>query len=199
MQPTVHDTPVIRHLARWLALAFFKLAGWKTEGKRPDIPKYVIIAAPHTSNWDFVYTLSLAFILRITPRIMMKGEWFRGPLGPFLRWLGAFPVDRSVSHNVVAQSVKAFQTHDRMVMVVPPSGTRKQVTYWKTGFYYIAANAGVPIVLGYLDYRRKAGGVGPMFRTTGDIHADMAVIRDFYADVTGKNPKKASTPLVVTE
>jgi 1-acyl-sn-glycerol-3-phosphate acyltransferase len=199
MQTTVHDTPVLRNLMRWLAMIFFRLAGWKEEGQRPDIPKYVIIAAPHTSNWDFVYTMCLAFILRIKPLVMMKGEWFRWPLGFLFRWLGALPVDRAKSQNIVAQSIEAFRAHPHMVMVVPPSGTRKQVTYWKTGFYHIAQGAGVPIVLGYLDYRRKAGGIGPLLHTTGNIHADMAVIRAFYADITGKNPKKASRPLVLAE
>jgi 1-acyl-sn-glycerol-3-phosphate acyltransferase len=199
MQTTVHDTPIIRNLMRWLALIFFRLAGWKEEGQRPDMPKYVIIAAPHTSNWDFVYTMCLAFILKIKPLVMMKGEWFRWPLGFFFRWLGALPVDRAKSQNIVAQSIEAFSAHPHMVMVVPPSGTRKQVTYWKTGFYHIAQGAGVPIVMGYLDYRRKAGGIGPILHPTGNIHADMAVIRAFYTDVAGKNPKKASRPLVVAE
>jgi 1-acyl-sn-glycerol-3-phosphate acyltransferase len=199
MGSTVHDTPVIKYLIRWLALIFFKFSGWKAEGRRPDIPKYVIIAAPHTSNWDFVYTLCLAFILKIAPHIMMKSEWFRGPLGPFLRWLGAFPIDRSTSRNVVAQSVNAFHVHTRMVMVVPPTGTRKRVTYWKTGFYYIATGARVPIVLGYLDYGRKAGGIGPILQPTGDIRADMTVVRDFYMDIAGKYPKKESVPLVLAD
>jgi len=184
---------------RWLALLFFRLAGWKAEGRRPDMAKYVIMAAPHTSNWDFVFTMCLAFILRINPCIMMKGEWFRGPFGPFLRWLGAVPIDRSGAHGVVAQSIEAFHAHARMVMVVPPSGTRRQVMHWKTGFYYIALGARVPIVLGYLDYRRRAGGIGPVVHPTGNIHADMREIRNFYRDITGKYPKKASHPVVLIE
>jgi 1-acyl-sn-glycerol-3-phosphate acyltransferase len=191
MQTTVHDTPIIITLMRWLSLIFFKLAGWKAEGRRPDITKYVIIAAPHTSNWDFVYTMCLAFILRIKPLIMMKGTWFRWPMGFFFRWLGALPIDRTRSHNVVAQSIEAFHAHPRMVMLVPPSGTRKQVMYWKTGFYYIAKGAHVPIVLGYLDYRRKAGGIGPVVHPTGNIEVDMKSIRNFYDDISGRYPKKA--------
>ena len=199
MQTTVHDTPIIKNLMRWLALVFFRLAGWKAEGQRPDMAKYVIIAAPHTSNWDFVYTMCLAFILRIKPLITMKGAWFRWPLGPFFRWLGALPVDRTKSQNLVAQSIEAFHTHPRMVMVVPPSGTRKQVMYWKTGFYYIARGARVPIVLGYLDYRRKAGGIGPSLHPTGDIEADMKAIRNFYKDIPGKYPKKEGTSMVISK
>ena len=199
MPITVHDSPIGRTLMRWVALIIFGLAGWKAEGKRPEISKYVIIAAPHTSNWDFVFTMCLAFILRIKPFIMMKGTWFRWPLGPFFRWLGALPIDRSKSNSVVAQSIRAFREHTEWVMVVPPSGTRKEVMYWKTGFYYIAKGADVPIVLGYLDYRRKVGGIGPIVTPTGNMEADMKIIRDFYNDITGKYPKKRDNSLVISK
>jgi 1-acyl-sn-glycerol-3-phosphate acyltransferase len=186
MQNTVHDTFICKTFMRWLALIIFKLSGWNVAGQRPAIRKYVIIAAPHTSNWDFIYTLCLAFILGIKPRIMMKSTWFSGPMGTFLRWLGAIPIDRSGSHNVVAQSIRTFNRRDRMVLVVPPSGTRKKVMYWKSGFYHIARGAGVPVVLGYLDYRLKVGGVGPTVPITGHMSADMKTIQDFYAQIDGK-------------
>lgn len=188
---TVHDTPVIRTMMRWLAICIFKISGWRAEGEKPDLPRYVIIAAPHTSNWDFVYTVCLAFILRIKPYLMMKSDWFRWPMGSFLKWLGAIPIDRSKSNNVVALSISAFEEADELVMVIPPSGTRSKVMYWKTGFYYIANGAGVPIVLGYLDYEKKAGGIGPAVMPTGDLDADMVTIREFYKDIKGKYPLKA--------
>ena len=194
-QRTVYHTPVARIVMRWLALIIFRCAGWKPAGKRPSIPKYVIIAAPHTSNWDFLYTLCLAFILHIRPFIMMKAAWFHGPVGPFLRWLGAIPVDRSRSGSVVALSIQAFMEHSQLVLMVPPSGTRRKVMYWKTGFYHIARGAKVPIVLGYLDYRRKVGGIGPAVYPTGDMAADMDVIRSFYRDIQGKYPDQAHSPL----
>jgi 1-acyl-sn-glycerol-3-phosphate acyltransferase len=175
---------------RPLALVIFKVSGWKAAGQRPRLPKYVIIAAPHTSNWDFVYTICLAFILEIKPRIMMKHAWFRGPMAPFLRWLGAFPIDRTGSHDVVVQSIRAFKQHRRMVLLVPPSGTRKKVMVWKTGFYHIARGAGVPVVLGYLDYRQKVGGIGPTVHITGHMEGDMKTIRGFYANIKGKYPGK---------
>jgi 1-acyl-sn-glycerol-3-phosphate acyltransferase len=193
MPYTVHNTPVVRPLMRGLALFIFKIAGWKSEGRGPDIPRYVIIAAPHTSNWDFVYTVCLAFILRIKPQIMMKAEWFRWPMGALFKWLGAIPIDRSKSNNVVAQSISKFQEADELVMIIPPSGTRSKVMYWKTGFYHIANGAGVPIVLGYLDYGRKAGGIGPTFMPTGDVEVDMTAIRDFYSGIEGRNPLNSST------
>jgi 1-acyl-sn-glycerol-3-phosphate acyltransferase len=161
---TIHETIIVRPLVRWLALMFFKLTGWTTEGHQPDLRRYVIIAAPHTSNWDFVYTLCLAFIYRFNPVIMMKDTWFRWPLGPVFRWLGVMPIDRARTNNVVSQSIARFSRCDRLALVVPPSGTRKRVLYWKTGFYHIANGAGVPIVLGFLDYRRKVGGFGPIVR-----------------------------------
>jgi len=196
---TIHETAIIRTLMRWLARLFFLFTGWKVEGQRPAVERCVVIAAPHTSNWDFIYTLALAFIFRINPRIMMKDAWFRGPLGPLFRWLGALPVDRSRSRNVVAQCIQAFQTADRMVLVVPPSGTRRRVQYWKTGFYHIANGAGVPIALGFLDYRRKAGGFGPLFHPTGDIGRDMDAIQDFYRPISGRYPTQESHILVRPE
>jgi len=189
---TIHETIIVRPLVRWLALMFFKFTGWTTEGHQPDLRRYVIIAAPHTSNWDFVYTLCLAFIYRINPVIMMKDTWFRWPLGPVFRWLGVMPIDRARTNNLVSQSIARFSRCDRLALVVPPSGTRKRVLYWKTGFYHIANGAGVPIVLGFLDYRRKVGGFGPIVRPTGDIDADMAVIRNFYRDISGKYPLQES-------
>ena len=188
MRNTVHDTFICKTLMRWLALMLFKVSGWRAAGQKPDISKYVIIAAPHTSNWDFVYTICLAFILGIKPVIMMKGAWFKWPMGPFMRWLGAFPVDRSRAHNVVAQSIEAFRKHDPMVLVVSPSGTRRKTAYWKSGFYHIAKGAGVPVVLGYLDYRKKIGGIGPTVYVTGRRERDMETIGDFYATIKGKHP-----------
>ena len=196
---TIHDTRIVRSLMRWLALLFFLGTGWKTVGCRPSVDRYVVIAAPHTSNWDFIYTLALAFIFRINPRIMMKDAWFRGPLGPLFRWLGALPIDRTRSRNVVAQSVTAFQRSARMILVVPPSGTRRRVRCWKSGFYHIACGAGVPIALGFLDYGRKQGGFGPLFYPTGDMDQDMTAIRDFYRPISGKYPTQASEGLACPE
>jgi 1-acyl-sn-glycerol-3-phosphate acyltransferase len=195
---TIHESIIFQKLLCRMALLIFKCTGWKHEGRKPDHARYVLIAAPHTSNWDFFYTLCLAFIYRINPVIMMKDTWFRWPLGSLFRWLGALPIDRSRANNVVAQSISRFHRNDRLVLVVPPSGTRERVFYWKTGFYHIANGAGVPIVLGFLDYRCKAGGFGPSVQPTGDIDADMAVIRRFYRDISGKHPLKESQQTIVS-
>lgn len=188
---TVHDVPLGKTLMRGLARIIFRVTGWRPAGKRPSLPKYVIIAAPHTSNWDFLYTLCLAFILEIKPFIMMKGDWFRWPLGPMLGWFGAIPIDRSRSTHVVARSIDAFHKRRRFVLLVPPSGTRSKVMHWKSGFYHIAVGANVPIVLGYLDYRRKVGGIGPIVHPTGNLEEDMKIIKAFYVGITAKYPEQA--------
>jgi 1-acyl-sn-glycerol-3-phosphate acyltransferase len=194
---TVHDMTLMRAIMRRLAQAVFTCAGWRVSGLPPDAAKYVVIAAPHTSNWDFLYTLCLAFIYHLRPRIMMKAAWFFWPLGPMLRWLGAIPIDRTRSRNVVAESVAAFAQAREMVLVVPPAGTRKRVLRWKTGFYHIACNARVPIAMGFLDYRRKVGGFGPTLAPCGDIDSDMRRIRLFYDPIRGKHPLAQSPSAAV--
>ncbi len=186
MQYTMFDTPIVNALLRWLSLTLMWLFRWRMEGELPDEPKFVLIAAPHTSNWDLPIMLSLAFAFRTRLFWMGKHTLFRRPYGPIMRWLGGIPIDRRKSHNVVEQSADQFRKADNLVMVVPPEGTRQKVRYWKTGFYRIAESAKVPIVLGFLDYRRKVGGVGPAILPTGDIEADMEKIRAFYENVTGK-------------
>jgi 1-acyl-sn-glycerol-3-phosphate acyltransferase len=170
----------------WLGLMFLKFMGWRVEGEIPDIKKFVIIAAPHTSNWDFPITLAVAFALKMKIYWMGKAAMFCWPFAAALRWLGGIPIDRSKSHNVVEQSIQAFHKLEKLIMLVPPEGTRKKVSTWKTGFYHIARGANVPIVLGFLDYRRKVGGIGPTFHPTGHIEKDMQTIQTFYAAVTGK-------------
>jgi 1-acyl-sn-glycerol-3-phosphate acyltransferase len=173
-------------LMSWLGLMFLKMMGWRVEGEIPDIKKFVIIAAPHTSNWDFPITLAVAFALRIKIYWMGKAAMFRWPFASLFKWLGGIPIDRSRSHNIVEQSIQAFHKLEKLIMLVPPEGTRKKVSYWKTGFYHIAQGAKVPIVLGFLDYRRRVGGIGPTFHPTGHIEKDMQAIRDFYDSITGK-------------
>lgn len=172
-----------------------KIFGWRSEGRLTDTPKCVMIAAPHTSNWDMPIMLFTAFALDTKMYYMMKDAAFRWPFGGFFRWLGGIPIDRTKSNGVVGQSIEAFEDNEELVLVVPPSGTRSKSTRWKTGFYHIAVGAKVPIVLGFLDYARKAGGVGPTIMPTGDFEADMKKIGVFYAGVTAKYPEKKTLPL----
>jgi 1-acyl-sn-glycerol-3-phosphate acyltransferase len=190
MHYTVFDTPGIRTFLRWFSRAYLRTFGWKAEGKIPDAPKCVMIAAPHTSNWDFPITMFIALALEGRIYWMGKKSLFRKPFGSIMRWLGGIPVDRSRTNNAVTQMVDVFKDHDELIVIIPPEGTRGRVTYWKTGFYHIAHGAGVPIALGYVDYLRRAGGIGPTVWTTGDLEADMERIAAFYDGVTGKYPEK---------
>ena len=134
MNYTIFDTPVIRTLMRWMSLFLLRIFGWRVEGKLPDIPKFVMIAAPHTSNWDLPLTLLIAFALKAKIYWMGKEAIFRRPLKGFFKWLGGIPVDRSRSNNIVEQMIRKFSENDSLIVTIPPSGTRKKVMKWKTGF-----------------------------------------------------------------
>ena len=189
MHRTIFTTPVVNTVLRGASLAYLKLAGWKVEGALPpDTPKCVLIAAPHTSNWDLPYTLMVGFSLRLNLYWMGKQSIFAPPFGPLMRWLGGIAVNREASSNRVAASAQALRDASGTVqLTIPPEGTRSQTRYWKTGFYYIAREAGVPIVMAYMDYANKRAGLGPVFHPTGDIERDMACIKAFYAPFKGRN------------
>jgi 1-acyl-sn-glycerol-3-phosphate acyltransferase len=200
MHHTIFQTPVIKTLMRAVSRLVLGALGWRTEGMTAEqiaaYPKYVLIAAPHTSNWDFPFTLMVCFQLRLEVYWMAKASLFAGPLRPLARWLGGIPIDRSASHNTVQTTVDAFNARPRLAVIVAPEGTRGKVSHWKTGFYHMAHGAGVPIALAYLDFARKTGGIGRMFITSGDIHADMVEIEAFYCGITGKNPHQFATSSV---
>jgi 1-acyl-sn-glycerol-3-phosphate acyltransferase len=172
---------------RWFSLLILKITGWRIEGRIPDIPKFVLIAAPHTSNWDFPLTILTAFALKAKIYWMGKEAIFRQPFTNIFKWLGGVPIDRSKSNNIVEKMIQKFSESKKLILTIPPSGTRKKVLKWKTGFYYISLGAEVPIVLGFLDYKRKVGGIGPLYFPTGDIDADMREIRAYYAGMKGRN------------
>lgn len=178
---------------RWFSMSFLWITGWRTEGQPPIMQKFVLVVAPHTSNWDFPYGLFIALILRVKTYWLGKEALFRMPLKGFFKYLGGIPVDRSKSSNVVDQSIKRFHENERFILTIAPAGTRKKVKNWKTGFYNIATGANVPIVLGFLDYQRKVGGIGPAVYPTGVFGADIKIIRAFYDGIIGKYPDKTTT------
>jgi 1-acyl-sn-glycerol-3-phosphate acyltransferase len=186
---TVFTTPIVNSVLRLFSVVVMKVLGWKVDGVLPpNGSKSVLIAAPHTSNWDFPYTLMTAFVLGLNIRWMGKSSLFSFPFGGIMRWLGGISVDRSQSTNLVANAAQSLRdSADPMQLVVPPEGTRSKARYWKTGFYYIAVTAGVPIVMAYMDYPRKRAGLGPALMPTGDIDQDMIIIKAFYAQHQGKN------------
>ena len=190
MHRTLFDTPVVNTLLRAFSNHYLRWTGWQVQGALPaEASKSVLIAAPHTSNWDLPYTLMLAFVLRLNVYWIGKASLFRWPFGPVMRWLGGIAVDRSRSGNLVAASAAALVSADGPTqLVVPPEGTRGKTRHWKTGFYYIALEARVPIVLAFVDYERKIGGLGPLFTPTGDIERDLAQIKLFYAPIKGRRP-----------
>jgi 1-acyl-sn-glycerol-3-phosphate acyltransferase len=164
-----------------------RLLGWRVGTGLPDLRKFVIIAAPHSSNWDFIIGLSVVFALRLDVHFIGKAELFRGPLGSVMRWLGGMPVDRKQPQGFVDQIVAQFAAREHLVLALAPEGTRKPVEKWKSGFYRIALGASVPIVPGYFDNGRKTVGFGAPFHPTGDAEADLAALRAFYAPMPRRN------------
>ena len=174
--------------AAWL---FLWLAGWKPEGRRPASRRYVLIAAPHTSNWDLAFLLALGRVFDVRIAWMGKHSLFRGPMGWVMRKAGGIPVRRDRRSNLVQQMAEVIERSDHIALTVPAEGTRGYTPHWKSGFYHIARSAGVPIVLGYLDYARRRGGFGPEVIPTGDIGQDMDEIRAFYAGKQARYPALA--------
>jgi len=175
-----------------LAHSLLRALGWKLVGQRPPFKKYVLVGAPHTSNWDFLYFYLAALALEMKVSFLAKDSLFRGPLGAVLRKMGGIPVIRSHSTNMVDQMVAVFEQNDELIMLIPPSGTRKRTEYWKSGFYFIALGAGVPLALAIMDFQRKEVGIVHWFMPSGDIKQDMDVMREVYGPVTPKFPAEKS-------
>ena len=186
MRRTIYTTPIVRQLFWLLSWAGLKLAGWKIVGTPPKEKKFILVAVPHTSNWDFPITLAISFLCGFRLNWMGKSSLFKGPMGPVMRWLGGISVDRSKSNNLVQQVIDGMGQLDQCALAIPPEGTRSRTEKWKTGFYYIATGAGVPIGLAFLDYKHKKGGFGPTFYPTGDIDKDIEEMQAFYTGISGK-------------
>lgn len=177
-------------LVRKALVTFYRMRGWKAHGAPPADGRCVIIAAPHTSNWDFLYFIGLTEDIGIQPHFMAKDSLFRWPMGKFMRDMGGVPVVRSSRQNVVDTMAAEFARRDRFMLTIAPEGTRGKVGQWRTGFYHIAMKAGVPLVVGMMDYGTKTGGLGPAIWPTGDYDADMARIFELYRTVTPKHPMR---------
>lgn len=192
MSQTLYDSAFARALLRPVARALLRLAGWRVEGElSPQAARCVVIAAPHTSNWDFPYTLLGAFALGMNIRWLGKAALFRAPFGPLMRWLGGIAVRRDRSNNLVASSIEALKAAPGpLQLVLSPEGTRAHTTQWRTGFHHIARGAGLPIQLSYLDWGQRRLGLGPLVEPTPDVDGDIARIRAFYAPFKGRNAKQ---------
>lgn len=177
--------------AERLGRTVLKLMGWRIEGHLPKLDKFVAIGAHHTSNWDFVIFIALKFVLRLNARWFGKHSIFRWPFGGLMRSWGGVPIRRDRTLNTVEQAVQAFREHDQFILVLSPEGTRKKVERWKMGFYHIALGAGVPIVLGALDYQNRRVVIAPTFLPTGDEQADLAAMLAFFRPYVPKKPEYA--------
>lgn len=175
-------------LKKIFGATFLRLCGWEIIGERPPSDRYVLVCAPHTSNWDFIYLMTASWVFETHLNWLGKDSLFEGPLGWFLLRLGGVPVVRSSPQNLVDQLAEQLQGAENLHLAIPPSGTRAYRDYWKSGFYHIARKADVPVVMGLLDYSKKQVGYGPQFMLTGDVSADMNRIRDIYFGLQGKFP-----------
>jgi 1-acyl-sn-glycerol-3-phosphate acyltransferase len=166
-----------------------KIIGWKVNPVLPDCRKYLLIAVPHTSNWDLPLMLIVSIVLGVKLHWVSKDTIFKGIFGTYLKWLGGIPVNRRLRTNFSEQVIDVFNKAEELIIVIAPEGTRSRTEYWKTGFYHIAIGAKIPIAFGYLDYGKKVGGIGTLLYPTGDIEKDFEVIKDFYKNMTGKKQK----------
>ena len=179
---------MLSRLSMWI----LNTLGWTVQAELPDIKKYVVIAAPHTSNWDFPLGIVAAKAMKLEPHWMGKHTLFRWPYGWFFKAIGGTPIHRDSGQNYIKQLADLFEQSDRLVLALAPEGTRSKTDHWKTGFHRIARAANVPIILAYLDHGHKQVGLGDMFYPSEDIDADFDRIREFYKDRIGKNPEKTS-------
>lgn len=176
-------------LTKGLGRLLLRLAGWKFEGTLPDVPKVLVAVAPHTTNWDFIIGVLTLWALDIKISFLGKHTLFKGLFGRWMRSIGGIPVDRSASHGVVGETVRAFAANEQMVLAMAPEGTRQLDKGFKTGFLHIARGAGVPVQLAYFDFSRKVVGFGPMITTTGDVDRDLRTVLDFFRPIRGKYRK----------
>jgi len=190
MKTTIFNTPILSEVYHYFAKIMLRLASWRVEGTLPDLPKFVLIGAPHTSNWDFVLFLGVIFSLRANVRFMGKAELFRFPIGWFFRYCGGVPVDRNKSTGLVEQMVKVSNESEKFILTIAPEGTRHHVQEWKRGFYHIAKSAGIPIVMAVVDGRHKTVRIGQVFHPTDNIEADIKSIQEVFTGVVGIHPRR---------
>lgn len=184
---------------RWISKIILKLFGWKVNGNLPEgYDRCVMIAAPHTTNWDALFVRLALFVLDVPVKIAIKNSWTRFPFNLFIEPMGGIGIDRSAKNagtrklSQIEGMAKLFNKHDKIALIIAPEGTRSRRDTWKMGFYHIAKMAEVPIALGYLDYKKKEAGVGGMFLPSDDVNKDMQIVYDFYKNISPKYPENFS-------
>ena len=181
------NAPILRSIGT----GFMRLLGWQFVGTVPNITKLVAIGAPHTSTWDVILAVAAFWALDVRLTLMAKDSLFFWPLGPFMRWLGAVPIDRSRAAGLVEQMVEQLEASDRMIVALAPEGTRSKVEKWKTGFYHIAYGASVPIICVGIDFGRKQIIFREPFIPTGNLDEDLAIMQEWFSHMTAKHPECA--------
>ncbi len=182
---------------KWISKLVLKILGWKIDNQQPQQNKYVLIAYPHTSNWDFILGMLAKWAMNMPLNWVAKHSMFWGPFRPLFISMGGIPLDRSKSIGFIQKNIELFQTRESFVLGLMPEGTRSKTNHLKTGFYYIADGANVPIALAYMDYKNKLIGVGKVVQPSGDINADFEIIKDFYQDKIGYDPAKQSDLVIL--
>ncbi len=189
---TAFNTPGLGWLMRCIGFLYLRIVGWRPSGAAPVDPKVLILAAPHTSNWDLPLLIAFGFHFRLDIHWIGKDSLFKGVRGPAMRFLGGIAINRQLAHGIVEQTIERFNCHGKLAIVIAPEGTRGNAGRWKTGFYNIAHGANVPVVCGFLDYAKKRGGFGPTLLLTGDREADIARLAEFYTLISGRYPEQMS-------
>jgi hypothetical protein len=188
--PRIGQASIVLH---WVSRFALWVLGWKVQGPRPPFERYVAIFGPHTSYWDAPIAIFMSFVLRVKGNWLGKHTIFRWPFGYLFRAIGGIPVERSAHHNFVDEAVRVFAENERIILALAPEGTRKCTDHWKSGFYHIAVQAKVPIVLAFFDFERKlTGNTGVVLYPTGDILADLERIREVYDAITPRHPERRS-------
>lgn len=174
--------------SRAFAIGLLAIFGWRITGEIPNLPKFLIVGAPHTSNWDMLLGMVGMYAIGFRIFWMAKQSLFRWPFARLIHWLGGVPVDRRAAQGLVGQMIAAFQSREQLILVILPEGTRSKARRWKTGFYHIATGADVPLVMAKFDYAHKILSFGPLLRASGDVEADLPHIQSLFTGIVGKHP-----------
>jgi 1-acyl-sn-glycerol-3-phosphate acyltransferase len=191
MSQVIEDNLVVRtgSIKYWIGRIALGLFGWKAMGEVPASGKFVLVGAPHTSNWDFPIAIAASFVYRIKIHWLGKDSLFHWPFGWLMRKLGGIPIDRSHPHGVVRQLKRKYDESDNLIIVIAAKGTRKKTQYWKSGFYWLAHSAQVPILCSFYNYEKKEVHIGLMVLPSNDIKKDMDILREYFSDMRGKYPE----------
>ncbi|MDC0088599.1 lysophospholipid acyltransferase family protein [Porticoccaceae bacterium] len=190
MRYTLFNTPILSPLLRVISKIILRLIQWRVVGSLPEKQKkYVLIVAPHTSNWDFILFVLTVSVLRLKPSVLIKSTLFVGPLGWFLRYCGAIPVNRTQANSLVNYIADIYEEREEFVLIITPEGTRSPNPKWKRGFHHVATTAQVPILIAYVDSATKTIGIEGLMEPSDDVDGDIRQLKTFFDSKSGLKPK----------